>query len=136
MTTDSRYTVTDWLRAHAGPDETIASTGALEYVAIKDGLREAPLWVSTLEGAQIVRPTFLVWGVDPAAGMPSPAQDFHDALLDGSAGYRIVLRVRSRPIRLPWLHPDLGEHPRIRPVFSSLSQINPTLEVFERLRER
>jgi hypothetical protein len=56
----------------------------------------------------------------------------HDALVDGRAGYRLRLSYRAPSPPWPGQHPDLSDPRRRRIERSSLGQINPRLEVFER----
>jgi 4-amino-4-deoxy-L-arabinose transferase-like glycosyltransferase len=132
LTTDSRYTVTRWLTAHARPDQMVGAAGGnLQYFALAD-----PFFTASTESMEAVtadRPAFIVVNPDQMASLPrqDPARVMHDALLDGRAGYTLALRYRAPALPLPGRHPDLGDASRdLR--FSSLGFINPTLEVFER----
>jgi 4-amino-4-deoxy-L-arabinose transferase-like glycosyltransferase len=133
LTTDSRYAVTRWMQEHVGRDEVVAARGPLEYFMIADGFTSVS--VESVEDVAGAKPAFIVLNADQIASLPPghAVRTMHDALLDGRAGYRLALRYRTRPLPWPGRHPDLGDTPR-RPAFSSLSQVNPTLEVFERER--
>jgi len=88
-----------------------------------------------VEEVAAIQPAFIVLNADQIASLPPghAVRTLHDALLNGHAGYRLALRYRTPPLPWPGRHPDLGDTPR-QPGFSSLGQINPTLEVFERDR--
>ena len=133
LTTDSRYAVTRWMQEHVGRDEVVAARGPLEYFMIADGFTSVS--VESVEDVAGAKPAFIVLNADQIASLPPghAVRTMHDALLDGRAGYRLALRYRTRPLPWPGRHPDLGDTPR-RPAFSSLSKVNPTLEVFERDR--
>ena len=131
LTTDSRYAVTRWMKTHASRDQVVAARGPLEYFMLADGFASAS--VESVEDVAVIQPAFIVLNPDQIASLPPghPVRTLHDALLDGRAAYRLALRCRTPP--LPWLgrHPDLGDTRR-NPELSSLSMVNPTLEVFER----
>jgi hypothetical protein len=132
MTTDSRYAVTRWLKAHARPDQVIAAPGPLEYFMLADGFAAAE--VESIKDVEAIQPAFIVQNPEQIARLPRlhPVRTMHNALLDGRAGYRLALRYRTPSLPWPGRHPDLGDSQReLR--FSSLGLINPTLEVFERV---
>ena len=133
MINDSRYVVTRWLKAHAGQDHAIAALGApLEYFALADGF--ASTVVESVQDIVEARPAFIVLNPDQIASLSpaDPVRTMYDALRDGRVAYRLALRYRTPSLPWPGRHPDLGDTPR-QPEFSSLSRINPTLEVFERV---
>ena len=132
LTTDSRYAVTRWMKAHAGRDQVVAARGPLEYFMLADGFASAS--VESVEDVAAVQPAFIVLNPDQIASLPPghPVRTMHDALLDGRAAYRLALRYRTPSLPWPGRHPDLGDTRR-QPEFSSLSMVNPTLEVFERV---
>jgi len=133
LTNDSRYAVTRWMQTHVGRDEVVAARGPLEYFMLADGFTSAS--VESVEEVAAIQPAFIVLNADQIASLPPghAVRTLHDALLNGHAGYRLALRYRTPPLPWPGRHPDLGDTPR-QPGFSSLGQINPTLEVFERDR--
>jgi hypothetical protein len=75
-----------------------------------------------------------VLNADQIPTLSTPVQTMRDSLLDGRLGYRLALKVRSPVLPVPFIHPDLGPRPRHGPEFSDLSMINPTMEVFQRMR--
>jgi hypothetical protein len=132
MATDSRYAVTRWMKAHARRDQVVTALGApLEYFLLADGFAAAP--AESIDEIAAVQPAFIVLSPDQIASLPPahPLRATHSALMDGRAGYRLALRQRTPSLPWPGRHPDLGDAPR-QPEFSSLSRINPTVEVFER----
>lgn len=130
MTIDSRYTLTRWLHSHARPDQVIGSLGPLEYVTLADGFQ----WqsIDSVDDVAAVQPALIVLNADQIPHSSGRVQALHESLLNGYAGYRLVMRFRTPWLPLPGLHPDLGAAPRrgLRD-FSDLNMINPTLEVFE-----
>jgi PA14 domain-containing protein/dolichyl-phosphate-mannose-protein mannosyltransferase len=131
MANDSRYAVSRWLQARARSDQVIGSFGPLEYALLADRFP----WrsVGSVEDVAAIRPAFIVLNADQMPTLPPPVQTMHASLLDGRAGYRLALTVRSAALPLPGRHPDLDGPARHGPEFSDLSMINPTIEVFERL---
>jgi hypothetical protein len=98
-------------------------------VAIENGFRSQA--VASPEAVAFVQPDFIVLAPEVTAHQ-GPPYLMREALLDGSAGYRLALRVRSPALPLPGRHPDLGPEPRHGPEYSDLSMINLLIEVFER----
>jgi hypothetical protein len=131
LTTDSRYAVGNWVRAHQDGHPLIGARGPLEYFMIDRGIDS--LSVESIDDVRNIQPDFVVLNADQMAVLPvdDPVRRMHYALLNGSIGYRLALRQRSQPISWPGLHPDL-RGVRRWPELSSLSMVNPTMEVFAR----
>jgi hypothetical protein len=132
LTTDSRYVVTAWLKAHAGPDQIVAARGPLEYFVLADGFASAS--VESVDDLAAVQPAFVVVNADQMTGLPPDhsMRTLHDALLAGRSGYALRLSYRAPALPWPGQHPDLTDRPRTLEL-SSLGLINPRLEVFERV---
>jgi len=135
MVRDSRYTVERWLDAHVGADDQI---GTVFPGIVQPRLGHfKKIDIGSLETLQHWTPAFFVLNADYARSAPAdtPAGQLIAGLQQEKAGYRRVLRYRS-PSSWPWLpapHPDLAG-PRIEAPISFLRDINPTMEVFERIR--
>ena len=132
LTSDSRYAATRWMRARVGPNQVIGSLGPIEYVMLADRFAWQP--IETVEDVAATQPKFIVLDTEAVARLPTfhPGRAMRAALLDGRAGYRLALRFRSPSVPLPGRHPDLGDRRRNTPQMSTLSMINPTMEIFER----
>jgi hypothetical protein len=132
LTTDSRYELTRWMKAHVNPNQVVAARGPLEYCMLAEGFTAAS--VESVEDVAEIRPAFIVLNpVQIATLLPGhPVRVMRDALVDGRVPYRLVARFQTAPLPWPGRHPDLGTIQR-QPEFSSLAVINPPLEVFERL---
>jgi hypothetical protein len=134
MLRDSRYAVEEWLRAHVGRRDPIGMAGPRELLPRLDDFSAVAIdSVGTLERE---RPAYFVVNADyaRAATLERPWGQLVAALQQQSIGYRLVLRCR-RPAPWPWLpgaHPDLVGPRQEAVVFSTLRNINPTLEVFRR----
>ncbi len=131
MTFDSRYAVTRWFDAHAGPDRAIASPGPLEFSMLAGDFR----WqrVASVADVAALRPAFIVMSPDLMPNEESEVRSMRDWLMGGDSGYRLALSVRTPP-PLPGGHPDLDERARHGPEYSDLAMINPRMEIFERVR--
>jgi PA14 domain/Dolichyl-phosphate-mannose-protein mannosyltransferase len=133
MTIDSRYEITRWLKSNVQQGQVVGSLGPLEYVALAGGFE----WESVDSIADVawVKPAFIVIKAEQIPHSSEQVRTLHAALADGSAGYRLALRYRAPALPLPGLHPDLGPSPRLSVRdFSDFNFINPTLEIFERVR--
>jgi len=136
MLGDSRYTVEQWMKNTIRRDERVATSGLREYLPRIDGF--GPMDVATTADLKEARPAFYVLNADYARAVP-PDTDWGRliaGLHDGSLGYRLVFRYR-RPSPWPWLpgaHPDLVGPRNETIVFSTLRNINPAIEVFERIK--
>jgi hypothetical protein len=136
MLGDSRYTVERWMKSNIHRDELVATSGLREYLPRIDGFGLVD--VGTTADLKEARPAFCVLNADYARAVP-PDTDWGRliaGLHDGSLGYRLVFRYR-RPSPWPWLpgaHPDLVGQRTETIVFSTLRNINPAIEVFERIK--
>jgi hypothetical protein len=92
--------------------------------------------IQTIDDLRAARPTYFILNVDYTRGEgPTTATGPLVAGLERhTLGYTLVYRART-PAPWPWLpgaHPDLVG-PRLEPqAFSTLRNINPTIEVFRR----
>lgn len=132
MIGDSRYAAQDWMRAHIKSTDVVAITELREYLPTRDGSIE----VRTIEDLNENRPDFFILNADYAHSAP-PDSDWARLMTgvqDGRLGYKLVGRFR-RPSPWPWLpamHPDLVGSRQDALVFTTLRNINPTIEIFER----
>jgi hypothetical protein len=131
LTYDSRYAVTQWVRAHAGRDHLVAARGPLEYFMLADGFMSVS--VESMADIAAAQPAYIVLNADQMGMLPPghPTRAMHDALLDGRAAYRLAFKYRTPAPWWPGRHPDLGDKRR-EPQLSSLGMVNPTMEIFER----
>jgi hypothetical protein len=134
MLEDSRYAVEDWANAHVGRDEHIGVTGLQEYRPRFDNLS----WVDIGNVAELERehPLYFVLNADYAREVPPWTSwgTLIDSVRSGALGYRLVGRFR-RSSPWPWLpgaHPDLVGTRQETPVFSTLRNINPTIDIYRR----
>jgi hypothetical protein len=130
---DSRYYVERWLVARAGPGTVIGAEGPSLYLPRSSHVLWTP--VAQDRGAlEMLRPDFLV--VNPGYSRRGQADanrsEFHDALENGSAHYRRVLRHRTwlwfSPLRWEPRFNQTAEDP-----FSNLTKVNPWIDVYERV---
>jgi hypothetical protein len=135
MLGDSRYAVEAWANSHVGRDDYIGVTGLQEYRPRFDNLR----WVDIGDVADLERdhPLYFVLNADYARAV-RPGTSWAKligSVQGGALGYRLVGRFR-RSSPWPWLpgaHPDLvGTREEGTPVFSTLRNINPTIDIFRR----
>jgi hypothetical protein len=134
MLGDSRYAVEDWANAHVGPDDFIAVSGLQEYRPRFDNLRW--LDIGDVVALERDRPLYLVLNADYAREVRPWTSwgKLIGGVQDGALGYRLVRRFR-RSSPWPWLpggHPDLVGTRQETPVFSTLRNINPTIDIFRR----
>jgi hypothetical protein len=134
MIRDSRLTVESWLSTRAS--EQMVGTMFPPTVLPRLADFNAPT-LRSIDELREADPKFYVLNADYARAVPAdaePGQLIH-ALQDGTLGYRLVLRCRT-PTPWPWLpagHPDLVGA-RLEPkAFSTLRDINPTIDVYERI---
>ncbi|MEP6918107.1 MAG: PA14 domain-containing protein [Acidobacteriota bacterium] len=131
---DSRYYVERWLVARAGPETIIAAEGPSLYLPRPARV----LWARVgqdLNALETLHPDFLV--VNPGysqRGLGDQGRnEFYDALDDGRAHYRRVLRYRTwlsySPLRWEPRFNGLAEDP-----FSNVTKVNPLIDVYERVR--
>ncbi len=136
MIGDSRYAVEHWLAAHVERGDLVGSIFGSEYLPRLQPFRQMD--IGTVEDLHRRHPSFYVLNADYARAVhpDSPTGELVSGLEQGTLGYRRVLAAR-RTSPWPWLvgaHPDLtGPRPETR-VFSILRNINPTIEVFQRVQ--
>jgi hypothetical protein len=134
MIGDSRYAVERWMTTHISRDELVGASGLQEYLPRLSAFR----WedISNIAELQQERPAYVVLNADYARAVP-PETGWGiliAGLHDGTLGYRLVGRFR-RESPWPWLpgaHPDLVGARQETVVFSTLRNINPTIEIFRR----
>lgn len=135
MVRDSRYTVERWLDAHVGADDQIGTV--FPGIVLPRLGHFRTIEIVTLDTLQHWAPAYFVLNADYArsARPDTPVAQLIAGLQQEKARYRRVFRYRS-PSSWPWLpapHPDLAG-PRTEAPVSFLRDINPTMEVFERIR--
>lgn len=130
MATDARYAAERWLRGAAAGGATVAAVGPLEYLPRLDGLRWRWLDPSVPRLAR-VRPDLVLVNADFAtrAEESSGEDAFYAGLADGSLGYDLAFRHRSRP--WPCLL-DSAELVREGPdrIDTNLDKVNPEIRVY------
>lgn len=136
MLRDSRYATERWLDAHA-PRGTLVATAFPQ--AVEPRLQHFD-WVDigSIENLQRWRPDYFVVNADYAHALEpgSTPAVLVDALEHQRAGYRLVFQYRAAS-PWPWLpaaHPDLVGARDDRLVASFLRDVNPTMEIFERMK--
>jgi hypothetical protein len=137
MMEDSRYDVERWMRAHVEPADMVADSGLHEYLPRLDGFPHLED-IDTLAEVRQEHPRFIVLNADYAHAVPpeSPWGQLIAGLQHETLGYHLAGRFRrDGPWRwLPGGHPDLIGPREEAIVFSTLRNINPTIEVFQRDR--
>jgi len=135
MAGDSRYDAQHWLAAHARRDDLIGHAFDPEYLPNFGRFRHGD--IKSIEDLRKQRPVYYVVNADYARAVPRdsrPLGPLLDGLERGTLGYRLAYRFRRN---LPWSwlpggHGDLvGSRLETR-VFSTLRNVNPTIEIFER----
>jgi hypothetical protein len=133
MVRDGRYAAEQWLRSHhAGrlvgmmfPATVLPRLRGFDAADIRN--------VEDLRGAQ---PAFFLLNADYARAVPGnrPEAILAAGLQQQTLGYRLAFRSHT-PAPWPWLpspHPNLvGPRDEV-PVLSVLTQVNPTIEIYER----
>jgi hypothetical protein len=136
MIADSRYAAERWMRAHVGRNDLVGASGLHEYLPRLDDFHLEE--IATLAELRQEHPEYVVLNADYARAVPveTPWGEMIAALQDHTAGYRrIGLFRRASP--WPWLpsgHPDLVGPRQDTVVFSTLRNINPTIEIYRRER--
>jgi hypothetical protein len=132
MIRDSRYDVDRWLKARVASGQVVGTTGQREYIPMLDGLSRVE--IPDLETLARVHPAYMVLNADYGRAVPRDSDwgKMMQRLERGTAGYTLVARFRAP---LPWgwlpgLHRDLTGPRRERVVFTTVRNINPTIEVF------
>ena len=133
MLRDSRYSVERWLEAH-DTRELIGVNVLSNYLPRLGRYNTGE--VQTIEDLRVARPKYFILNVDytRGEGPETKTGPLVAGLQQHTLGYSLAYRVRT-PAPWPWLpgaHRDLVG-PRLEPlVFSTLRNINPTMEVYER----
>ena len=124
------------MKAHARPTDLVGISGLHEYLPRLD---DFPIDdISTVERLRREQPEYVVLNADYARAVPPETEwgQMISALNSDAAGYRRVARFRhaSPWPWLPWAHPDLVGPRDETTVFSTLRNINPTIDIFQRSR--
>jgi hypothetical protein len=131
MVRDSRYAVEEWLRTHVAHDAWIGVAGPPELLPRLEDY--STLAIGASDQLERERPPYFVVNADYArAATLEPWGQLVVGVQRGSLGYRLAFRCRQ-PAPWPWLpgaHPDLVGPREETVVFSTLRNINPTIEVF------
>jgi PA14 domain/Dolichyl-phosphate-mannose-protein mannosyltransferase len=135
MMRDSRYTVERWLHVHVHGDDLV---GAAFPAVVRPRLDDFD-WVELRTADDLKRwsPGYFVLNADYARAVPAdtPTGRMVAGLQSQTLGYRLAFRYRS-PAPWRWLpspHRDLVG-PRLEmPVASILRDVNPTIEVYQRI---
>lgn len=132
MMRDSRYQVERWLRERIGPGQIVGTAGQREYIPTLDGFTHTD--IPDLDALARVHPAYMLYNADygRAVARDSDWGQMIQRLEHGTAGYTLVARFRAP---LPWgwlpgLHRDLTGPRRERIVFTTVRNINPTIEVY------
>jgi hypothetical protein len=134
MLRDSRYAVERWLDARGGTKEMIGVNVLQNYLPRLDKYNTGD--VQTIDDLKVARPKYFILNVDYTIGEgpESKTGPLIAGLRQHTLGYSLAYRVRT-PSPWPWLpggHRDLVG-PRLNPIgLSTLRNINPTMEVYER----
>jgi hypothetical protein len=134
MIEDSRYDVERWMRAHVRPNDLVGVSGLREYLPRIDTFHVEE--IATVAELRQEHPEYVLLNADYARAVPPDTKwgQMIAGLAQNTAGYRLVGRYRTAS-PWPWLpggHPDLVG-PRLETlVFSTLRNINPTIEVYQR----
>lgn len=135
MIRDSRYTAERWLRDHAGRDHLVGTVFPLVVLPRMGDVESVD--IGTIEDLRRWGPSYFVVNADYARAVPEdlPVGHLVSGLQHETLGYRLAFRYRSpAPWRwLPGADPDLVG-PRLEGAsFSFLRDINPTIEIYERV---
>jgi 4-amino-4-deoxy-L-arabinose transferase-like glycosyltransferase len=132
MIRDARYHVERWLRTTIGAGQVVGTSGQREYIPTLDGFAHTD--VPDLASLASVHPAYMLFNADYARAVPRDSDwgRLIAGLQHGTAGYQLVGTFREA---LPWgwlpgMHRDLTGPRRERVVFTTLRNINPTIEVF------
>ena len=134
MVRDARYAAEQWLRSH---DTAHRLVGFMFPATVLPRLQEFSVAeikdVSTLRSAQ---PEFFLLNADYARAVPAdrPEAQLAAGLQHGTVGYQLVFRFRT-PVPWSWLpspHPNLVGPRAETPVLSVLTEVNPTIEIYQR----
>ena len=136
MIEDSRYAAERWMSAHVGRTDLVGVSGLHEYLPRLNDFHLED--IATIEELRQEHPEYVVINADYARAVPpqTPWGQMIAALQQHTAGYRRVGLFRHAA-PWPWLpsgHPDLVGARQETVVFSTLRNINPTIEIFQRER--
>jgi hypothetical protein len=136
MIEDSRYDVERWMSAHVGRRDLVGVSGLHEYMPRLDDFHLEE--IVNVEELEQEHPEYVVLNTDYARAVPPETGwgQMIAALEHDTAGYRRVALFRHAS-PWPWLpsgHPDLVGARQETVVFSTLRNINPTIEIFQRQR--
>jgi hypothetical protein len=134
MLADSRYAVEAWAMTHVGREDLVGVTGSEEQRARLDKFRLVD--IGDIAALERDRPLYFVLDADYAFDVPRESSwgRLIAGLQHATLGYRLVGRFR-RGSPWPWLpgaHPDFVGTRQEVPVYSTLRNVNPTIEVFRR----
>jgi 4-amino-4-deoxy-L-arabinose transferase-like glycosyltransferase len=134
MIRDSRYTVEQWLRSHADPDDLVGTVFPVTVLPRLDSFRSVDL--GTVDNLQRWAPSYFILNADYARSVDAdtPLGHLVSGLQDETLGYRLAFRHRSTApwSWLPAAHPDLVGPRLDTNVVSILRDINPTIELYVR----
>ena len=134
MVDDSRYAATAWMHAHVG-QEVVAVSELPELLPGLDGFHS--IGMQSIEELEREKPPFFILNVDyaRAAERGSSWAKLVEGLETGRLGYRTAARFHNRVpwTWLPLAHPDLMGPREDTIVFSVLRDINPTIEIYQRM---
>lgn len=132
MLKDSRYTVEDWLRAHARAGSTIGLVGPVQYAPRVDGFLS--FFFDPTTGWILAKmPDYIVVNEDyvDRFGPGTAEYDGYRALRDGHLGYRAIFRAKE-PVSFAGIPYDGRFDILNRMGFTSLTKINPPIAVYRR----
>jgi len=134
MIQDSRYAVEAWLRPRAKGQ----SVGTVFPVTVLPRFgSQSTTDLGSINDLREARPAYFVLNADYARAVPVDSQlgQLVRGLQQETLGYRLAMRFRTPP-PWPWLpggDADLVGSRRDAQVYSTLRDINPTIEVYERV---
>jgi hypothetical protein len=134
MIRDSRYDAERWMREHVRSTDRVAVSGLREYLPRLDEFRVED--IGTIADLTQEQPEYVLLNADYARAVPSDTDwgKMIAALQHHTTGYQRVAVFRQ-PSPWPWLpaaHPYLVGPRRQTVVSSTLRNINPTIEIFQR----
>jgi hypothetical protein len=138
MLNDSRYTVERWLQSHAQPGIPIAVSSFPTYMPRLQRYEAKDVYDPAV--LDQMKPAYFIVNADYTLTEPATSGlgRILSSLRDGTRPYKLVMRYRS-PCPWPWLpggHPDLIGPRRDPFIVSFLRNINPLIEVYERVPDQ
>jgi hypothetical protein len=134
MLGDSRYVVQQWMKTHVQRDELVGMAGPREILPTLDSFYRVD--IGSVAELERDRPGYYVLNADygRAVSLERPWGQLIAGLQQHRLGYQLAFRFRREaPWRwLPGAHPDLVGARQETLVFSTLRDINPTIEIFQR----